>query len=292
MGDLEPWDRKRLDQLFQTVLQLLEQPDVTGLDARNLVERRRAEAIRSAGESPKVVDRITHAPRGYLLSQEPARHRAPGRLRGAGAGAGRGQRRGAARRADDGILRWRIEVAAARPPRPARHGRPASWPTAGLDILDAAVATWGDGAALDTFLVQRDAASGDGLTADEVAALPAPDPVRLEAAIVAAFDQPLEAPPAPDAEVRFDDHASPWYTICEVRSPDRRGLLHHVTTAMAAAGASVHSARLVTIDGIAVDRFELTDRNERKLDDAVKDAVLDGVRNGVTAKRRRLSFRH
>ena len=49
LGDLTPWDRRRLDQLFQVVLQLLEQPDVTGLDARNLVERRRAEAMRVVG---------------------------------------------------------------------------------------------------------------------------------------------------------------------------------------------------------------------------------------------------
>ena len=97
--------------------------------------------------------------------------------------------------------------------------------------------------------------------------------------------------PNPDAELRFDDHASPWYTICEVRSPDRRGLLHSLTAAMANAGASVHSARLVTIDGTAVDRFELTDRNERKLDDTAKEAVLTAVRNGVTPKRRLLSRR-
>ena len=56
---------------------------------------------------------------------------------------------------------------------------------------------------------------------------------------------------------------------------------------MANAGASVHSARLVTIAGTAVDRFELTDRNERKLDDAAKEAVLAAVRDGVAPGRRR-----
>ena len=55
--------------------------------------------------------------------------------------------------------------------------------------------------------------------------------------------------------------------------------------------ANVHSARLVTTAGTAVDRFELTDRNERKLDEEAKGAVVRAVRDGVTPKRRLLSRR-
>jgi Na+:H+ antiporter len=298
MGDLSQWDRKRLDQLFQVVMQLLDQPDVTGLDARNLVERRRAEAIRSSGDNEQVIDRIRHAPRAYLLSQSAAdiaRQAAfvepvPARGEASVAVLALPPTDGP----DDGSVdvapRWRIEVAARN-----RHGLLATVSgvvaDAGLDIIDAAVATWGDGAALDTFLVQRAGLQPARLSPHELSALPNPDPVKLEAAIVAAFESPLESLPNPHAELRFDDHASPWYTICEVRSPDRRGLLHSLTAAMASAGASVHSARLVTIAGTAVDRFELTDRNERKLDDTEKEAVLNAVRNGVTPKRRRLSRR-
>jgi len=286
LGGLEPWDRERLDQLFEIVVQLMEQPDVTGLDARNLVERRRSEAIRLVHENARVVDRIEHAPRAYLLSQEAtdvARQAAfvepvPSK----------GDASVAVLPVDDvtdGEPRWRIEIAAR-----DRTGLLATIAgvisDAGFDILDAAVATWGDGAALDTILVKRTASS----TTDLGGLLP-PDPVKLEAAIVAAFDSPLECAPNADAELRFDDHASPWYTICEVRSPDQRGLLHSLTTAMASAGADVHSARLVTIDGTAVDRFELTDRNERKLDEDAKDAVIRAVREGVTPKRRLLSRR-
>jgi Kef-type K+ transport system membrane component KefB/predicted amino acid-binding ACT domain protein len=297
LGELTPWDRRRLDQLFTVVLQLLDQPEVTGRDARNLVERRRAEAIRLVGDRPHVVERIEHAPRAYLLSQEgadiarqaafvepvPARGEASVLVLAADPGP------------DDGdpvasTPRWRIEVAA--------RDRPGLLATvsgviadAGLDILDAAVATWGDGAALDTLLVQRAGLSPARLSAAELAELPPPDSVKLEAAIVAAFDAPLESLPNPDAELRFDDHASPWYTICEVRSPDRRGLLHSLTAAMAATGANVHSARLVTIAGTAVDRFELTDVNDGKLDDAAKSAVIAAVRDGVVQKRRLLSRR-
>ena len=76
-----------------------------------------------------------------------------------------------------------------------------------------------------------------------------------------------------------------------MRCPDRRGLLHSLTAGIASAGASVHSAKLVTVNGQAVDRFELTDRNGRKLDDDAKDEVAAAIRGGVTAKRRMLGRR-
>ncbi len=84
----------------------------------------------------------------------------------------------------------------------------------------------------------------------------------------------------------FDDDASPWYTLCEVRSPDRAGLLHTITVALASAGANVHSARLATIAGLAVDRFELTDRNDRKLNEAAKTAIVEAIARGVTPRKR------
>ena len=210
--------------------QLLEQPDVTGLEARNLVERRRAEAAPARrSDNPRVVDRIEHAPRAYLLSQEAAdvaRQAAfvePVPSKGDASVAVLPVDPDPGGDATEADPRWRIEIAAR-----DRAGLLATIAgvitDAGFDILDAAVATWGDGAALDTFLVQRTVSSPTDL-----GGLLAPDPVKLEAAIVAAFDDPLESLPNADADLRFDDHSSPWYTICEVRSPDRRGLLHSLT---------------------------------------------------------------
>jgi UTP:GlnB (protein PII) uridylyltransferase len=105
---------------------------------------------------------------------------------------------------------------------------------------------------------------------------------------VAAFSRPLETTALPEAALRFDDHSSPWCTICEVRSPDRRGLLQNLGAAMAGAGVNVHASRPVTIDGVAVDRFELSDRHGRKLDDALKRAATDAVHNGVVRKAKRI----
>jgi Kef-type K+ transport system membrane component KefB/glycine cleavage system regulatory protein len=279
IGSLDSVERRRLDELLNLVLAVLEQPELTGLDARNLVERRRAEAMRLLGsvlETREVRDRIAHAPRSYLLSQDsadvarqaalleplPPRNQARARVVTLP-----WNRSGP----PDDPPRWRVEVAC--------RDRPGLLATVsgvlaaqGLSVEEAVVATWPDGAALESFRVT----STD---------LP-PDAVRLEAAIVAAFGQPPRSEPNPDATIIFDDDSSPWYTIAQVRSPDSPGLLHSITVAMAAAGADVHSARVETVDDDAVDTFELTDRNARKLDDSTKEAIVEAVREGVTSSRR------
>ncbi len=146
-----PWERERLDELLALVLELLEQPELTGLEARNLVERRRAEALRLVERRcPRRASASQHAPRGYLARAGGARHRAAGRAARAAARPRRSARV-AVHALDDGEWerrrrrRDRPGLLATIVRRPADHG---------LDILDALVATWGDGAALDSFRVR------------------------------------------------------------------------------------------------------------------------------------------
>ena len=225
LGGLELWDRSRLDELHDLVLVSLEQPDLTGLDARNLVERRRAEAIRLAGEGRGVAERIAHAPRTYLLAQDATDVARQAALFAPLPAAGRAR---VAVAQMEG-LEWRVEVAS--------RDRPGLLATvsgvlsdSGLSVQDAVVATWGDGGALESFRVVPTKRTP-------------PDADALTAAIVEAFDRPLEAPPTPGAEVVFDDDASPWYTLCELRCVDCPGLLHSITVGFASAGVDVHSAR-------------------------------------------------
>ena len=134
------------------------------------------------------------------------------------------------------------------------------------------MATWGDGGALESFVVGSPEAPG----AD-----------ALRTAVEVSLDTPPSCGPVPQAEVTFDDDASPWYTLCEIRAPDRPGLLHALATSLAGAGADVHSARVTTVDGWAVDHFTLTDRNGGKLDDAVRARVRGLLLSGVAPSRRR-----
>jgi [protein-PII] uridylyltransferase len=144
----------------------------------------------------------------------------------------------------------------------------------GLDILDAVVATWADGGALDSFRVRGSASRTQP-----------PDADAIKSSILSAFDAPLESVPDANAEIHFDDHSSPWYTLCEVRSADRRGLLRDLAVGLSSVGADVHSARLSTVAGVAVDRFELTDGNGRKLDETTQLAVTRAIHEGVRRRR-------
>ncbi len=148
-ADADLWERERLSELHELVQEVLAQPDLTGLAARNLVGQRRAQAIRLIGADTEAVDRIERAPRTYALRQTPdaiARQAAlidplPGRGR-------------VRVRASHDQESWALDVVARDQPRllAAVTGAIAA---AGLDVDDAVVATWPDGAAIESFRVPR-----------------------------------------------------------------------------------------------------------------------------------------
>ena len=276
-GDLDPVERARTDELLDRVLAVLEQPDLTGLEARNLIERKRGEALRlldgAAGNQHAGPDRACppQLPAGPVARGS----RPPGRVAGTGPPRGRVRVTALPVASDDGHRpdsRWRYEVASR-----DRFGLLADVTGVlagfGLGVENATVATWPDGGALESFEVQ---AERDDL----------PETWMLEEAIAGALEHDLTSEPNPDARVAFDDDASPWYTLCEVRSPDLPGLLHAITVALADAGVDVHSARVSTVGGEAIDTFEVTDRNGRKLDGDRQTAVARAVNDGVRGARR------
>jgi len=88
--------------------------------------------------------------------------------------------------------------------------------------------------------------------------------------------------------VEFNEAGSPWCTPCEVKAADRTGLLHSIAAAMNAVGIEVHSARVTTTQGLALDTFELTDRSGTKLDRKLQNALREGLATGGSGGRRRL----
>ena len=140
----------------------------------------------------------------------------------------------------------------------------------GLAILAADIATWPDGAVLDSFVV---------------AAAERPSPRALGEAVEARLRGPLHPTPMPSLDLHFDNDALPWHTSCTISGPDQPGALQAVSAAFAEAKLEVHAARIATRDGRMDDRFSVTDRLGRKLDAAAMErvrALLAG-----TAKRRR-----
>lgn len=231
---------------------------------RSLLQARKDAAGRLVGSRAAVLARIAEAPEGYAMvhhASEIARHcllltprpgRAevrvvvtPGRDTGEWHVDGAGRDRPGLLAAITGVLTGD-----------------------GLDVTQAVVATWDDGAALQALVVRSPAA---------------PDPAGLQRRFEEALRRPSTWSPVADAGIRFDDGASPLYTACEVRATDRPGLLHDITSGMAAVGVDIHAARATTVAGTATDHFDLTDGSGRKLGTPLKAAVHRALRTGPEA---------
>lgn len=269
--ELEDWERMLIEQLHDLVRDALALPELAGPagQAGSVLDQRRSQAMALAGPRNPINERIAVAPVGYLLSQDPdAIVRQVALIEPVPT---RGRFRVALTPVTDSEGSWRVEVG----------GRDTIGLVAmvtgvlerfGLDVEDAVIATWGDKGALQVFRAKP----GVGRAM--------PSESELRAAVEAATARSLSAAAVPDAVVSFDDHASPWHTIAEVRATDRPGLLHALAVAFAAAGVDVHAARVTTTDELALDRFDLTDRAGRKLDERLKAVIRSSIRDGVSTR--------
>ncbi len=142
----------------------------------------------------------------------------------------------------------------------------------GLDVM-AANAWSEDGVALDEFRVALDGSDvvpWDTVEQDIVRALEG----RL--AIQARLDERARSvrrrgavgvsqfPP----RVRFDNDTASFATVLEAVGPDRFGLLHELTRALADMDLDVSSAKIHTMGGDVVDTFYVTDAAGQKVTDA------------------------
>lgn len=259
VNGVEAWVRQRLDDLHERLAAVLDRPGPA------LVEERRATAARMAAR-PAVGERAAIAPASLAITQGPAAivrqsellEPLPlGRaLRVAVVPEGPGYRVEVAGRDRLGLL---AAVTAALAER-------------GADVVDAVVGTWPDAGVVESFAVL----GVEGLDAD-----------NLRQSIMRCIDDPSASPAVADATVDFDDEGSPWYTLCTVSALDRPGLLHAIAAACASVGVDIHAARITTEAGRAVDRFDLTDRNGRKLTSDAEASLRAAIASGVTAPRRR-----
>lgn len=256
VGTLDRAHREALDELYAGLQTELGHTEAGA--AEDLIESLRSRA-RDLTDDPGTRSRIDRTPGALLVAETPDDLVEDLSLLSAGvppAGQYRVSIHGD-RRPDA----WRVAVAARDAPgllcrmtRALQAQR--------LSIRSAAVAAYSDKAVLDVFRVTGP---------DD------PNGPRLEQDILEAFRHPVELRHVVDAQVVIDRHASSWSTVCTVTALDRPGLLQDLTSTMAALGIVVHSARIGTRGGRAVDRFDLTDGRGRKLDDATGDALRAAV---------------
>jgi len=147
----------------------------------------------------------------------------------------------------------------------------------GLSVLEARVLSSTDGHALDNFQVQ---ASGM-----------APEPARIVELVQQALRDPMAVRPSRRAMPRHLRHFRvPAQVVCDaiegaprtrlsLVGTDRPGLLADVAQLLRSHGLRVHDARIATFGERVEDIFQLSDRENRALD----DATLATIRDALTA---------
>ncbi|MEO7399118.1 MAG: cation:proton antiporter [Ilumatobacteraceae bacterium] len=265
LGELPRWQREALDERYELVRAAIDHPEITGSGAYDLAGARLQAAQRLAS-GPATIERLRHASTSYLLTHDPGELARQAQL------VEPLPRSGVVRvavTADAGPNLWKIDVACR-----DRFGLLAHLTSAlvaaGLDVTSASIATWPDGAVLDMFTVRND----DRPVAAEIAS-----------AMESALKRRLPKRAMPDLMLSVDNSSLPWHTACSVSGDDHPGALQAMTTAFAEAGVAVHTARVSSVGGRIADRFTVTDRLGRKLDDATTDRLRrtlagDKVRRG------------
>lgn len=171
----------------------------------------------------------------------------------------------------------------------------ASLATAELNILSADIFTRGDSLALDIFRVcdtdfqavtrqaeitqveetLRQALSGEEF--DFVSVLRD----RASHRRVQTVSQDLEFP----TRIVVDNDAHPVYTVVDIQTPDRLGLLYGILQAFGEAEVNIALSRITTEKGAAIDSFYVTSVDGRKLKDAASVARLQKLLQKVAEKR-------
>lgn len=249
--DFTGWQYSLLLEITTGVQTLLAHPELLDGAAESLESVNRQDAL-ALTDNELVRDRIRHAAASYVVSHDPAtivRHAelvepAP---------RGRTVRVNVhTATADD---TWTVDIAT-RDARGLLARIAGVLANRGLDIVTADLATWPDGAVLDTFTVRSGSRPNPSVIAFD-----------LERSLKQRLSMPrrLETGASRGIVLRLDNESHPWHSTVIVSGADQPGLLQSVASAFARAGVSVHHARIFTDGGVVTDRFEVTDRHGRKI---------------------------
>ncbi len=165
--------------------------------------------------------------------------------------------------------------------------------SANINILSADVFTRGDSLALDIFRVcdsrqrpvdnERDrqkieARLRDSLRVEEYDFTPLfGEPSRLRSY---RMSQEAELP----TRIVVANQSHPLYTIVEIQTPDRLGLLYGLLRALGNAGISIQTSRITTEMEVAMDTFYVTGRDDQKITDEAAIERLQSLLKRAAAR--------
>jgi Kef-type K+ transport system membrane component KefB/predicted amino acid-binding ACT domain protein len=252
-GGMQDFEYSILIDITTSVQALLAHPELIEGIENSLESVRRRDAI-ALTENPMVIDRIQHAAAVYILAHEPekiVRHASlvepaprPRTVR-------------AHVYATDIEDEWEVDIATQ-----DRRGLLARICTTladrGLEIIDADLATWPDGAVLDSFKVR----SFQKPSTTQIV-------FELEQLLRKRIENPRRLARGTKDTIEFtlDNDAHPWHSVVHVRGADQPGLIQAVAAAFARANINVHHAKITTKNGEVADRFEVSTRHGRKISD-------------------------
>ncbi|MBV9462724.1 MAG: HD domain-containing protein, partial [Verrucomicrobiae bacterium] len=166
-----------------------------------------------------------------------------------------------------------------------------SFAAARINILSAEIYTRADGVVLDTFIVCNDEhlpvtsnSMKQKMQRTLVRALTEED-FKLEEEIAESYSslrkQPRQERETFPSSVIINQESSENFTLLEVQTPDRLGLLFHLLQVLSELDLDISFARINTEKGAAIDTFYLTDRERKKLDN---EKLLEEIRRLLLAK--------
>jgi [protein-PII] uridylyltransferase len=159
----------------------------------------------------------------------------------------------------------------------------------GLSILNADIYTRNDNIVIDTFRVSS---IYNGGLMDERDKLQFCE--RIDRALVDAefdFGDLFKRPARGNAEfevedfptrITFDQRSSSEYTLLDIQTPDRPGLLYHLAHALMLSKVDIAYARITTEKGAALDTFYITDQEGNKVvSEEWQELISQGIRTAL-----------
>jgi len=161
-----------------------------------------------------------------------------------------------------------------------------SFACAQLNILGADAFTRGDGLVFDVFRVcdtglqavtdERAVQKVERLLAQSLREMDYDFTPEL-AGVVSRRHPMLEQELDFSTRITIDNDAHPIYTLVDILTPDRMGLLYHLLRAMGREGVQIALSRIATDKGAATDSFYVTDSEGQKIRDARGVSALQQV---------------
>ena len=258
--DLSDTQNLALVGIIADVQEVLAHPDLVDSESNTLVESRLQAALALTTDD-SIRARITHAPASYALTHSPKQMLDHALLVEPMPRSGDARIVVLPTPSND---QWLVNIACR--DRSALLARlSGALSSLNLNVINAEIATWADGAVLDIFTVQSSVEPRIGAISDAVQR-------SLRTRNVKTSGGPFKL------TVRLDHSAHPWHSIMRVEGEDHTGLLRDITATLAKLKVVIHHAQIVTEQGQVHNMFEVSDAHGRKLSEQASNKIIRALR--------------